>query len=210
MNARTLGPLYTALYALVKEEELHSSSESRITAGHSFEDETARIVYSKARECGIKAFPPRQKFELPTVSGNSYQFDASFSHGNDIHVVECKRRQIPALEHVYYFGSKVLDHRLAQRKIGPSVKGAFLSSVKVGESSMQFGFAFGLLIIDPENPPLSELYARCKEGSALGRAVLRLQDLIDRADPLNQDISPNPMHLLKSYEYLKRRVLAVF
>jgi len=203
-----LAPLYNTLYALAKQEEVHPGSESRIKAGHSFEDETARIVYSKARECGLKAFPPRQTIDLPTISGNSYQFDASFSHSNEIYVVECKRRQIPALEHVYYFGSKVMDHRLARRKNSPNVRGLFLSSVKVGQSSMQFGFAFGLVIIDPENPPLSELYTLCGKRPTLARALLRLQERIDRADPLNSEISPNPSTLLKSYEYLKRRVLS--
>src|SRR2546426_10243230 len=207
MNLGPLDPVYRELYALTKEEESRPNTGSRIQAGHSFEDETFQAVYSRARECDLKALPPRQKLDLPTASGNQYQFDATFTHGGTFYLLECKRRQITAMEHVYYFASKVMDHRLALRTNGPRLKGIFLSSVEVGQSSLRFGFGFGLTIIDPKNPPLCELYARTSEkNAALSRAIGKLQDQLDSVDPLKLQSNPNPLTLLRSYEYLKRRV----
>ncbi len=162
-------------------------------------------MYSHARECGLKAFPPRQVVKMPTLSRNSYQFDASFSYGDSIYVLECKRRQLSAAEHVPYFASKVLDHSIAIRGKGTRIKGIFMSSVEVGPSSMQFGFAFGLRIITPSDPPLEELYPRCQNNEALRRAVKKLWEQLDSADPLIPSMGATPQTLLKSYEFLKRR-----
>ncbi len=178
---------------------------SRIKAGHFFEDATSQLVYSHARECGLKAHPARQTLNMPTRSGNSYQFDASFSQGETVYFVECKRRQISAVEHVYYFGSKVLDHNIVTYERGLHVKGIFLSSVEVGESSMQFGLAFGMRIIDPSNPPLEELYALCENKQRMRRAIRRLWQSLEAVDPLRSQPGPSPQLLLKSYEFLKRR-----
>lgn len=184
-----------------------SAGKSRIQAGHSFEDATSQLVYSHAKECGLRAHPARQTLSIPTRSGNSYQFDASFAHGDTIYLVECKRRQISAVEHVYYFGSKVLDHHIVSRGKGLHVKGVFLSSVEVGKSSMQFGLAFGMRILDPSNPPLEELYARSENYEPVHRAVRKLWEVLESVDPLLPQSGPSPQSLLKSYEFLKRRAL---
>ncbi len=202
----SLDPLFRALYALTIEQSSRSKGESRIRAGHSFEDATAKSVYTYGRECGLEAFLPRHTMNIPTLSGNSYQFDASFSHEQTVYVVECKRRQLSAAEHVPYFVSKVLDHSIAIRGKGSRIRGIFLSSVEVGQSSMQFGFAFGLKIINPEYPPLEELFFRCHGKEPLTRAIRKLWEELDSTDPLNPRVSSSPQTILKSYEFLKRRV----
>jgi hypothetical protein len=202
----SLDPLFRALYALTIKQSSRSKGESRIKAGHTFEDATAKSVYSYSRECGLEAFPPRHTMNVPTLSGNSYQFDASFSHEQTVYVVECKRRQLTAAEHVPYFVSKVLDHSIAIQGKGSRVRGIFLSSVEVGQSSMQFGFAFGLKIISPEYLPLEELFFRSHGNEPLSRAIRKLWEQLDSADPLNPKVSSAPQTLLKSYEFLKRRV----
>jgi hypothetical protein len=201
----SLDPLFRSLYALTRQQSVRAKGESRIRAGHSFEDATAQLVYSHSRQCGLKAFPPRQIVNMPTLSGNSYEFDASFSHGDILYLLECKRRQLSAAEHVPYFASKVLDHGIAVRGKGTRIKGIFMSSVEVGPSSMQFGFAFGLRIITPSDPPLEELYSRCEDNGALKRAVHKLWEQMDSVDPLGKLSGPTAPTLLKSYEFLKRR-----
>jgi hypothetical protein len=143
---------------------------------------------------------------MPTLSGNSYQFDSSFSHEQTVYVVECKRRQLTAAEHVPYFVSKLLDHSIAIRGKRSRIRGIFLSSVDVGESSMQFGFAFGLKIVSPAYPPLEELFSRCHGYDPLRRAIRKLWEQLDSTNPLNPMTSSSPQTLLKSYEFLKRRV----
>ena len=205
LGLSSLDPLFRALYSLAKTQGPRVEGQSRIRAGHSFENETAQLVYSRARECGLKAFPPRQRMNIPTRSGNSYQFDASFSHGETIYLVECKKRQFTAAEHVPYFVSKVLDHNIVTRGRGSQVKGIFLSSVEVSRNSVQFGFAFGLRIVDPSNPPLEELYSICRDYEPMRRAIQKLWDQVNSIDPLNPRSGPSPQTLLKSYEFLKRR-----
>ncbi len=202
----SLDPLFRGLYGLTRNQNVNPVDESRIKAGHSFEDATARLVYSHEKQCGLKAFPPRQIMNIPTRSGNSYQFDASFSHGDTTYVVECKRRQLSAAEHVPYFVSKVLDHSFAIRGRGARIRGIFLSSVEVGRNALQFGFAFGLRIITPSDPPLEEVYPLCKNNEAMKRAVKQLWMQLDSVDPLIDVTGPNPQTLLRSYEFLKRRV----
>ena len=143
---------------------------------------------------------------LPTLSGNSYEFDASFSHKQTVYVVECKRRQLTVAEHVPYFVSKVLDHNIAIRGKGSGIRGIFLSSIDVGHASMQFGLAFGLKILTPEYPPLEELSSRCHDHEPLRRAIRKLWEQLDSMDPLDPKASSSPQTLLKSYEFLKRRV----
>jgi len=115
------------------------------------------------------------------------------------------KRQISAVEHVYYFGSKVLDHHIMTHERGLHVKGIFLSSVEVGESSMQFGLAFGMRVIDPSNPPLEELYALSENNRPMRRAIRRLWQACESVDPLRSQPGLSPQLLLKSYEFLKRR-----
>ncbi len=122
-------------------------------------------------------------------------------------MVECKRREISAVEHVHYFGSKVLDHHIVTRGKRLRIRGIFLSSVEVGKSSMQFGFAFGLRILDPSNPPLEELYARCSQNGPMQRAIRKLWEHVESVDPLDPPSGPSPQTLLKSYDFLKRRAL---
>jgi len=176
--------LLSALYLLVKEEEKEITSRTGIGAGHAFEDTTAQKIYFHAKELGLRPNPPRYTLDYPTFSGNVHQFDASFRFGNITYVIECKKRKMAAKEHIYYFNSKVLDYVLGAKVRGESfpMKGIFLSTVEVGETSMIYAIAYGILVIDPASPPVEHMMSTLSEGSALWKA---LQDLKDKFQSLH-------------------------
>ena len=69
--------LICALYELVVKSS-QSEGKDRISAGHEFEQETARLVYSHEKIEGLKANPPRLTLQMPTISGLAYQFDVFY------------------------------------------------------------------------------------------------------------------------------------
>jgi len=168
--------LLSTLYLLVKEETKKTKGKTDIGAAHVFEDTTAQKIYHHAKELGLQPNPQRYTLNYPTFSGNTYQFDASFRLGNITYVIECKKRKMAAREHIYYFNSKVLDYVLGARVRGGSfpMKGIFISTVKVGKTSMIYAIAYGILVIDPSSPPVEHMMATVVPNSALWRA---LQDL---------------------------------
>ena len=153
---------------------------TRTRAGHLFENVTAQKIYSHARSLGLRPNPPRHTLNYPTFSGGSYQFDASFSLGDVTYVIECKRTKMPAKGHIHYFNSQILDYLLGAkiRKQNLVMKGIFLSTVKVRESSMIYAIANGITVIDPVSPPLEYMVSTLKEGSVLSRYVTDIRKFL--------------------------------
>jgi hypothetical protein len=176
MSASLIGQLFSSLYSLVKEEAKVKRKMTRTRAGHLFEDVTAQEIYSHARSLGLRPNPPRHTLSYPTFSGGSYQFDASFSLGDVTYVIECKRTKMPAKVHIHYFNSQILDYLFGAkiRKDNLVMKGIFLSTVKVRESSMIYAIANGITVIDPVSPPLEYMISTLKEGSVLSKAMKQL------------------------------------
>lgn len=183
---------------------------TKTRAGHLFEDVTAQKIYSHARSLGLRPNPPRHTLNYPTFSGDSYQFDASFSLGDDIYVIECKRTKMPAKVHIHYFNSQIFDYLLGAkiRKQNLLMKGIFLSTVKVRESSMIYAIANGITVIDPVSPPMEYMVSTLKEGSVLSKAMKELLDkLPDSSSILDFDRVRrwSASDLFKEYRFLCKR-----
>ena len=110
-----VGSLLCRLYLLVC-SKLSVKKGNHIAEGHKFEDETSEQIYHLALELGLEPNPPRMTLQLPTLSGNLHQFDASFRSGKNIFVIECKNTRLAAKDYVYYFNAKILDYVLAIKK----------------------------------------------------------------------------------------------
>ena len=195
---------------MVKEEAKTKRKGTRIRAGHVFEDATAQRVYLQARDLGLRPNPPRYTLDYPTLSGNTYQFDGSFTHQDTVYVIECKRTRMAAKEYIYYFNSKILDYvfgAMIRKKTLP-IKGIFLSTVEVGDSSMVYAMAYGIIVIDPESPPLEHMLSTSREGTALHRAI---NDLLRRMPDLSVIFKVNQIgfdsaaDLYRNYRFLCKR-----
>jgi hypothetical protein len=192
-----------ALYTLVRSE----AGKSGVKEGYEFEEKVSHKIYVTAKSLGIDTFPPRYSPTLPTLSGNKYQIDASFLDHNTHYFIECKRREFSDNEHVYYFNGKILDYKLAATLPG-SVKGVFLSTASVDDSSKAYAITYGMTIIDPESPSIEQMIASAPNGSKLRQALLLHEEkklrararieLVKKPDFTSRD-------LLKEYKFLVRR-----
>jgi len=205
-----MSQLFSSLYSLVKEEANIKGKMTRTRAGHIFEDVTAQKIYSHARSLGLRPNPPRHTLGYPTFSGGSYQFDASFCLGDVTYVIECKRTKMPAKVHIHYFHSQILDYLLGAkiRKENLLMKGIFLSTVKLRESSMIYAIANGITVIDPVSPPLEYMVSTLKEGSVLSKAMKELLNkLPDSSSILDFDRVRrwSASDLFKEYRFLCKR-----
>ena len=199
--------LTCVLYELVVKASRHESRD-RISAGHDFEEETARLVYSYEKTEGLKANQPRLTLQMPTISGLAYQFDASFSYRDFLFLIECKKRKalLTGGELVHYFASKVLDYELAARRSGNHLKmrGIFMSTQDTGDSGHVFGLAFGVKVIDPTHPPVEFMLSKLPSGeAALRRCFVELQEKTN-TDFVN-DIRNSPSSVYKEYQFLHGR-----
>ena len=154
MTESAIGPLLSRLYELCLSKTT-SREGNRIAEGHKFEDETAQEIYQFALESGFEPNPPRTTLNLPTLSGNVHQFDASFrdSH-NEVYVIECKNTREAAMDYVYFFNAKIMDYlHASQTDHGLSIRGIFLSTVPVTDNAWRYGIAYGVRVVDPNSPP---------------------------------------------------------
>jgi hypothetical protein len=199
--------LICALYELVVKSS-QSEGKDRISAGHEFEEETARLVYSHEKIEGLKANPPRLTLQMPTISGLAYQFDASFSYRDAIFLIECKKRKslLTGIELVHYFASKILDYALAANRSGSLLKmrGIFMSTQDTGDSGHVYGLSFGVRVIDPSHPPVEFILSRLPDSeAALRRSFQELQRKVD-TDFVN-DLRNSPSSVYKDYQFLRGR-----
>ena len=173
--------------------------------GRRFEDVTSEEIYTLAYEQGFQPNPPRLTLDLPTISGNNHQFDASFRHDNIWHLVECKNTKTAAMDYVYYFNAKILDYQYASRT-GDGVKGVFLSAVEVPDSAWRYSIAYGLRILDPVSPPLELMMKSCDEDPSLRVALGRYLEKINSLSLNNWDLFDfNTVRMLEEYRYYSSR-----
>ncbi len=204
--------LLSRLYLLVK-EEARAAAQSGTSAGggHRFEEATAQKVYAHARDLGLRPNPPRHTLERPTLSGIQHQFDSSFAFGDSVYVIECKRRNITAKEHVFYFSSKILDYMLGASVVGEvlPMQGIFLSTTDVGVSSMIYAIAYGMIVVAPSSPPLEHMLLTLPKDLALFRAVAELRtkfsNLADIGLSLTKGSRIPPADLYREYKFLRLR-----
>jgi hypothetical protein len=199
--------LLCALYQLVVKSS-QSEGKDRISAGHEFEEETARLIYSHEKTEGLKANQPRLTLQMPTISGLAYQFDASFSYRDALFLIECKKRKslLTGTEVVHYFTSKILDYALAAERSGTKLKmrGIFMSTQDTGDSGHVYGLSFGVRVIDPSHPPVEFMLSRLPPSeAALKQSLLALQEKADSDFVTDQRTSPSSVY--KEYQFLHRR-----
>jgi hypothetical protein len=195
-----------SLYELaVKSTEMKGD---KISAGHEFEEETARLVYMHERGEGLKAQQPRLTLQLPTISGLTYQFDASFSHRNILFVIECKKRKplLTGSELVHYFCSKILDYVLASERAGNPIKmrGIFVSTQDSGDHGFIYGISFGVRIVDPAHPPPEYMIATLPQAEETLRSSLANLAAEMDGDFL-RDPRLSPPKIFKEYQYHRTR-----
>jgi len=136
MVEEVLGRFLCRLYPLVC-SKTDLEKKNYVAEGHRFEDETSEQLYYLALELGLEPNPPRMTLYMPSVSGNHHQFDASFTHGRTVYVIECKNTKVAAKDYIYYFNAKIIDYSLASRRDsdGITFRGIFLSTVPLVESA---------------------------------------------------------------------------
>ena len=207
-----INELLSALYLLVKEQAgAMRKGGTDADAGRRFEEATAQKVYVYAKDLGLRPNPPRHTLERPTLSGTQYQFDSSFMFGDTVYVVECKRRKMAAKEHICYFSSKILDYILGASLIGEplSMWGIFLSTTDVGQNSMIYAIAYGIIVVAPSSPPLDHILLTLPKDSALFRAVAELRskfsNLADVGLSLTKGSRIPPADLYREYKFLRLR-----
>lgn len=203
-----LDALMCSLYKLVLSSSKMEGGEDKILAGHEFEEETARLVYSHEKSEGLKAHQPRLTLQMPTISGLTYQFDTSFTYRDILFVIECKKRGslLVGSELVHYFSSKILDYVLASEKTGSHLKmrGIFVSTRDTGETGFIYGLSFGVRVIDPAHPPIEYILSTLpQEEVALRRALQQLESQMD-ADFIH-DTRTSPSAVYKEYQFLRKR-----
>jgi len=173
--------------------------------GGKFEDETAEQIYSVAYELGFQPNPPRLTLDLPTISGNRHQFDASFQHENTYFLVECKNTKTAAKDYVYYFYSKILDHIYASTD-GSKFKGIFICAVEVPDSAWRYSLAYGLRVLDPSSPPLEHMIKTSQENTTLQKALENYLKKTEAISINNIDLfNYDPEQLLKEYRFICSR-----
>jgi hypothetical protein len=199
--------LLSALYELAVKSS-QTEAKDKILAGHEFEEETARLIYSHEKKEGLKANQPRLTLQMPTISSLVYQFDASFSHRDTLFLVECKKRKslLTGIELVHYFTSKILDYGLAADRSGSKLKlrGIFMSTQDTGDSGHVYGLSFGVRVIDPTHPPVEFMLSKLPAGeTALKQSLLALQAKTDSDFLTDQRTTPSSVY--KEYQFLRGR-----
>jgi len=202
-QATPVGEFLSHLYPLVCEaSEKYSGKYSK---GRTFEDKTAEQIYAVARELGFQPNPPRLTLELPTLSGNRHQFDASFQHGNVYYLVECKNTKTAAKDYIYYFYSKILDYIYASDD-GSQFKGIFVCAVEVPDSAWRYSIAYGVRVLDPVSPPLEYMIKTGEKHSKLQQAMSSYLEKIESISLKNWEfLDSDPNRLLDEYRYFCTR-----
>lgn len=194
-----VGEFLSRLYPLVCEASDKYIGKSG--KGRKFEDEIAEQIYAVAYEIGFQPNPPRFTLELPTISGNRHQFDASFRHEDTYYLIECKNTKTAAKDYVYYFYSRILDHIFASND-GSKFKGIFICAVEVPDSAWRYSIAYGLRVLDPSSPPVEYMIKTCTGDLNLQKAISSYLDKIDLMSLNNFDLlNSDPKQLLEEYRY---------
>jgi len=198
-----VGEFLSRLYPLVCEASDKYIGKSG--KGRKFEDETAEQIYAVAYELGFQPNPPRFTLELPTISGNRHQFDASFRHEDTYYLIECKNTKTAAKDYVYYFYSRILDHIFASND-GSKFKGVFICAVEVPDSAWRYSIAYGVRVLDPVSPPLEYMIKTSEKHPKLQKAMSNYLEKTESISFNNWDLlDPDPDRLLDEYRYFCTR-----
>jgi len=202
-QATPVGEFLSRLYPLVcKASEKYSGKHSK---GRTFEDKTTEQIYAVARELGFQPNPPRLTLELPTISGNRHQFDASFQHENTYYLVECKNTKTAAKDYIYYFYSKILDYIYASSD-GSKFKAIFVCAVEVPDSAWRYSIAYGVRVLDPISPPLEYMIKTSEKNPRLQKAMSNYLEKTESISLNNWDLlDSDPERLLDEYRYFCTR-----
>jgi hypothetical protein len=144
---------------------------------------------------------------MPTISGLTYQFDASFSYRDLLFLIECKRKSPTGGELVHYFASKVLDYELAAKRSGCHLRmrGIFMSTQDTGHSGHVFGLAFGVRVTDPTHPPLEFMLSKLPASeAALKRSFVELQEKTNVTEDRMSDEFPEMFYFVKTTDITRR------
>lgn len=198
-----VGEFLSRLYPLVC--EAFDKYIGKSGKGRKFEDETAEQIYAVAYELGFQPNPPRFTLELPTISGNRHQFDASFRHEDTYYLIECKNTKTAAKDYVYYFYSRILDHIFASND-GSKFKGVFICAVEVPDSAWRYSIAYGVRVLDPVSPPLEYMIKTSEKHPKLQKAMSNYLEKTESISFNNWDLlDPDPDRLLDEYRYFCTR-----
>jgi hypothetical protein len=207
MSGDPVGKILQRLYLLASKRP-HTGEGSRSAEGHKFEDETSQQIFDIALQEGLEPNPPRMVLQLPTVSGNLHQFDASFGSGNCVFVIECKNTKTAAKDYVYYFNAKILDYLLAAELDGKelTLRGIFLCTVPLVGSAWLYSLAYCVRVVDPVSPPIEYMLERTAGDEALKMALASLLARLGEFTPTGRNPNRwNPSQLLAEYRFLCAR-----
>ena len=196
-EASPVGSLLCRLYPIVSLSSVKYDGVER--KGPKFEDDVAEQVYRFALESGFDAHPPRMNLNYSTVSGNVHQFDASFSHRDDIFLVECKNTRQAAKDYLYYFNAKIMDYAQHPQNRGITFQGIFVSVVPVAESAWRYALAYGIRVVEPLFPPPELILTESDDATlcSLSRGMLlKMSSLREGVDEYC------PQRVLEDYRYL--------
>ena len=172
-----LSQVLCELYELVKTQPKGPGGSAAQAEGFSFEEKVSDTIFNVAKQIGDDEFVPfHARYELlnPTLSGNHYQFDASFLYQRVFFAIECKKKQIPTNENLYYFAAKLIDYEIVALHKG-AISGIFLSTSKIGDAAKSYAIAYGIAAIDPNWPPLDYLISETPTATPLAKALQKLK-----------------------------------
>jgi hypothetical protein len=175
-----IDPILCELYKLLlkeKRKERAPNFRRNKHMGYAFENEVANYIFPLVKDYGFKAYPPRFTPSFKTLSGCRYQIDVSFSKGTSFYAIECKQKEFSTNENLYYFNAKLLDYCFADT--ATSIFGIYLSVSTIEESARIYGLAYGLTVIDPDNPPLAYIRENVPKDSNMFEESIKLQQLLD-------------------------------
>jgi hypothetical protein len=194
------------LYETVRNEARYGNKTSS-EEGFAFEDRVSDSIFKMSKKLGFTSYPSRHILDWPSLSGNKYQFDASFSIGDTVYLVECKRKKFSTNENMFYFSAKLMDYLFAADS-HPPLEGIFLSTSSLERTARIYAIAYCVKAIDPEWPPLEHLIAGLPAGSKYRAPLAELLKKIQENKPSPFSKSPrrNPTELLDEFEFFLNRL----
>ena len=141
---------------------------------------------------------------LPTLSGNAHQFDATFKQGGEIFLIECKDTREAAKEYLYTFNAKIMDYVDAlESEQCLSFRGFFVSTVPVAQSAWRYGLAYEIRIVDPDSPPPEYVIANCSDESLVAAFANMLEKMSELAQ--KKERGQQAPKILEEYRFLCKR-----
>jgi hypothetical protein len=198
--------ILSLLYETVK-SEVRNGRKTSSKEGYAFEDRVSDAIFRLSKKLGFTSYPPRHILDWPSLSGNKYQFDASFSIDGVVYLVECKRKKFSSNENMFYFNAKLIDYLFAAGGQLPP-EGIFLSTSPLERTARLYAIAYCIKAVDPEWPPLEHLLAALPADSKYRTPLTDLLQKIqeNKPSPFSNRPRRNPTELLGQFEFLLNRL----